>query len=177
MEAPTHAHGHRAPGSWLPPAPFQSQRLVLAAQGRVYTGTSCRSGLLSAEATQAACIPQDRVPLVPLPPSRMHPCSSHQCKHHTRTAGFLRDTLAPEHWEGKQRLLWEQTGSPTRVRPMRRARRVPARPAFAPGSLLRAQGLPEGHAGTLSEQRGANASTVLHVPRKCRSENTVKPKS
>lgn len=40
-----------------------------------------------------------------------------------------------------------------------------------------AQGLPEGHAGTLSEQRGANASTVLHVPRKCGSENTVKPKS
>lgn len=74
---PAHAHGHRAPGSWLLPSPFQSQHLVLAAQGRVYTGTSRRSGLLSVEATQAACIPQGRVPLVPLPPSRAHPCSPH----------------------------------------------------------------------------------------------------
>lgn len=77
MEPPAHTHGHTAPGSWLPPSPFQSQRLVLAAQGRIYMGTSHRSGLLSTEVMQAACIRQGQVPLVPLPPSRIHSCSPH----------------------------------------------------------------------------------------------------
>lgn len=87
--------------------------------------------------------------------------SSHQCKHHNRTAGFLGDTLAPEHWEGKQRPPWEQTGSPTRVQPTC---------AEHPGSLpvLRLpRGLFSGLRAFPRATRGLCQSSEVQTPARC----------
>lgn len=86
--------------------------------------------------------------------------SSHQCKHHTRTAGFLRDTLAPEHWEGKQRPPWEQTGSPTRARPHAQSTQGPCPSCVCPGSLLRLRAFPRA-------TRGLCQSSVVQTPARC----------